>query len=72
MYDIKNAEDINLGKHGKPKDLGIKSLDDYTLKIDLTKPIPYFKQMLAFGTFMPQNEKAVKNMVINMEQLLKK
>ena len=61
MYDIKNAEDINLGKHGKkPKDLGIKALDDYTLKIDLTKPIPYFKQMLAFGTFMPQNEKAVK------------
>lgn len=61
MYDIKNAEDINLNKNGKkPKDLGVKALDDYTLQVELTKPIPYFQQMLAFGTFMPQNEKVVK------------
>ncbi|MBO1199346.1 peptide ABC transporter substrate-binding protein [Staphylococcus simiae] len=61
MYDIKNAQDINLNKKGKkPKDLGVKALDDYTLRIELTKPIPYFQEMLAFGTFMPQNEKVVK------------
>lgn len=61
MYDIKNAEDINLNKNGKkPKDLGVKALDDYTLQIELTKPIPYFQQMLAFPTFLPQNEKIVK------------
>ena len=35
MYDIKNAEDINLGKHGKTKGSGIKALDDYTLKLIL-------------------------------------
>lgn len=61
MYDIKNAEDINLNKNNKkPKDLGVKALDDYTLQIELNKPIPYFQEMLAFGTFMPQNPKVVK------------
>ncbi|UXR78875.1 peptide ABC transporter substrate-binding protein [Staphylococcus sp. IVB6227] len=59
MYDLKNAEEINLGKK-KPSELGVKALDDHTLQFELTKPIPYFKEMLAFGTYMPQNEKVVK------------
>lgn len=59
MYDLKNAEEINAGKK-KPKELGVKALDDYTLQFELTKPLPYYKEMLAFGTFMPQNEKVVK------------
>ncbi|MEJ7448183.1 ABC transporter substrate-binding protein, partial [Staphylococcus epidermidis] len=36
------------------------ALDDYTLQVKLTKPIPYINEMLAFATFMPQNEKIVK------------
>lgn len=60
-----------MNKNGKkPKDLGVKALDDYTLQVELTKPIPYFQQMLAFGTFMPQNEKVVKNMANLMVQPL--
>ncbi|MCS4486776.1 peptide ABC transporter substrate-binding protein [Staphylococcus americanisciuri] len=59
MYDLKNAEEINAGKK-KPTELGVKALDDYTLQFELTKPVPYYKEMLAFGTFMPQNEKVVK------------
>ncbi|PNZ39561.1 peptide ABC transporter substrate-binding protein [Staphylococcus lutrae] len=59
MYDLKNAEAINTGKK-KPSELGVKALDDYTLQFELNKPIPYFKEMLAFGTFLPQNEKVVK------------
>ncbi|MBF1992020.1 MULTISPECIES: peptide ABC transporter substrate-binding protein [Staphylococcus] len=59
MYDLKNAEEINMSKK-KPKELGVKALDDHTLQFELTKPIPYYKEMLAFGTFMPQNEKIVK------------
>lgn len=59
MYDLKNAEAINMSKK-KPKELGVKALDDHTLQFELTKPIPYYKEMLAFGTFMPQNEKVVK------------
>ncbi|EIO0084567.1 peptide ABC transporter substrate-binding protein [Staphylococcus pseudintermedius] len=59
MYDLKNAEQINTGKK-KPSELGVKALDDYTLQFELEKPIPYYKEMLAFGTFLPQNEKVVK------------
>ncbi|MCD8890333.1 peptide ABC transporter substrate-binding protein, partial [Staphylococcus arlettae] len=59
MYDIKNAEEVNLGKKDVDE-LGIKAVDDYTLKVELTKPIPYINELFAFGIFMPQNEKAVK------------
>lgn len=71
MYDLKNAEQINTGKK-KPSELGVKALDDYTLQFELEKPIPYYKEMLAFGTFLPQNEKVVKNSAIVTVQLLKK
>lgn len=59
MYDLKNAEAVNMGKKDV-NTLGVKALDDYTLRFELTKPIPYYKEMLAFGTFLPQNEKIVK------------
>ncbi|AVL76350.1 peptide ABC transporter substrate-binding protein [Staphylococcus cohnii] len=59
MYDLKNAEDINMGKKDVDK-LGVKALDDHTLKIELNKPIPYINEMLAFVTYLPQKEKVVK------------
>ena len=59
MYDIKNAEEINLGKK-KVKDLGIKAVNDHTLKVELTKPIPYINELFAFGVFMPVNKHAVE------------
>ncbi|MDK9845402.1 MULTISPECIES: peptide ABC transporter substrate-binding protein [Staphylococcus] len=59
MYDLKNAEDINMGKKDVDE-LGVKAVDDHTLKVELNKPIPYINEMFAFGTFMPQNEKVVK------------
>lgn len=59
MYDLKNAQKINEGKMS-PNKLGVKALNKYKLQIELTKPLPYFDQMLAFGTYMPQNEKVAK------------
>jgi oligopeptide transport system substrate-binding protein len=59
MYDIKNAQAINEGKM-KPEQLGVKALDDKTLQVQLETPVPYFKNLLTFGTFLPQNEKFVK------------
>ncbi len=59
LYDIKNAEEINSGDK-KPEELGVKAVDDYTLEFELTKSLPYYKELLSFGTFMPQNEKFVK------------
>ncbi|RIN32082.1 peptide ABC transporter substrate-binding protein [Staphylococcus succinus] len=58
MYDLKNAEAINTGKKDIDK-LGVKAVNDHTLKVELNKPIPYISELLAFATFMPQNEKVV-------------
>lgn len=59
LYDLKNAEAVNSGDK-KPEELGVKAVDDYTLEFELTKSLPYYKELLSFGTFMPQNEKFVK------------
>ncbi len=59
MADIKNANDVNAGKK-KPEELGVKAVDDHTLEIQLETAVPYFQELLAFGTFMPQNEKFVE------------
>ncbi|WP_312039431.1 peptide ABC transporter substrate-binding protein [Macrococcoides bohemicum] len=59
MYDLKNAEAVNTGKM-KPSELGVKAVNDTTLELELEKSKPYFKELLAFGTFLPQNEKFVK------------
>ncbi|MGO3050296.1 peptide ABC transporter substrate-binding protein [Staphylococcus casei] len=58
MYDLKNAEAINTGKKNIDE-LGVKAVNDHTLKVELNKPIPYISELLAFATFMPQNEKVV-------------
>ncbi|MGM7429774.1 peptide ABC transporter substrate-binding protein [Bacillus pacificus] len=58
-YYIKNAEAINKGE--KPlTDLGAKAIDDYTLEVELEKPVPYFLNLVAFPSYYPLNEKFVK------------
>lgn len=59
MFDLKNAAEINQGQK-KPEELGVKALDKHKLQIELTKPLPYINELLAFGTFMPVNQNAVK------------
>ncbi len=58
-YYIKNGEAINKGE--KPlTDLGAKAVDDYTLEVELEKPVPYFLNLMAFPSYYPLNEKFVK------------
>ncbi|WP_320420621.1 peptide ABC transporter substrate-binding protein [Mammaliicoccus lentus] len=59
MYDIKNAEAINKSEK-KVEELGVKAIDDHTLELTLNEELPYYKELLTFGTFMPLNEKFVK------------
>ena len=60
LFDgITNANDIMEGKK-KPSELGIKAEGDYKLVVTLDKQIPYFKLLMGFPVFFPQNEKAVK------------
>ncbi|UOQ44777.1 peptide ABC transporter substrate-binding protein [Halobacillus salinarum] len=53
---VKNATEISQGKKDL-EELGVKAVDDHTLEVNLEKPVPYFKSMTVFITFMPINKK---------------
>ncbi|EUJ41336.1 peptide ABC transporter substrate-binding protein [Brochothrix campestris] len=61
MFDgfIANASDIMAGKK-ELDSLGVKAVDDKTLEVTLERPTTYAKSLFAFVTFLPQNEKYVK------------
>lgn len=42
--------------------LGVKALDDYTLQVELTVPVPFFNELLYFCTFYPLNQKFVESL----------
>src|SRR5699024_11301533 len=52
---IKNAEEISNGKKDVGE-VGVTAEDDYTLVVELEKPVPYFDSLMTFGTFLPLNE----------------
>ena len=56
---IKNADKITNGK-AKPDTLGIKADGKYKLTVNLEKPMEYFKLLMGFYIFFPQNQQAVK------------
>lgn len=56
---IKNAHEI-MNKAKPVTDLGVKAIDDYTLEVDLARPIPYFETYIAFPVLLPQNQKYVE------------
>lgn len=56
---IKNAKAISKGEMPVEK-LGVKAKDDYTLVVNLQTPIPYFKSLTTFGTFLPLNQEFVE------------
>ncbi|KRL01498.1 peptide ABC transporter substrate-binding protein [Liquorilactobacillus capillatus] len=58
LYQVKNAQEINEGKKNV-NDLGIKALGKYKLQVQLTKPVSYFKKLLAWPLFFPVNKTAV-------------
>ncbi|MGG0655204.1 peptide ABC transporter substrate-binding protein [Rummeliibacillus pycnus] len=60
LYPIKGAQAYNEGK-GKEDALGIKVVDDKTLEVTLENPTPYFLELTSFYTYMPVNEKVVKD-----------
>ena len=58
---IKNAEAI-MNEEMDAEELGIKALDEKTLEVTLESPNPLFKTLLAFPTFLPQNQKFVEEL----------
>ncbi|CDQ18424.1 oligopeptide transport system substrate-binding protein [Halobacillus karajensis] len=56
---IKNAQAISDGE-AELEELGATAKDDKTLVVELEKPVPYFKSMTVFITFMPLNQDFVE------------
>ncbi|ANI29162.1 peptide ABC transporter substrate-binding protein [Yersinia entomophaga] len=56
---IANIDDIITGK--KPADtLGVKALDDHTLEVTLSEPVPYLAKLLAHPSMSPVNKAVVE------------
>ena len=55
FYCIKGGEDFNTGK-GSKEDVAAKAVDDKTLEITLTEPLPYFLQLMTFANVTPVPE----------------
>lgn len=56
---VANASEILKGKKSVDS-LGVKALDDHTLKVTLENGIPFFKELLTTAIFFPQSEKFIK------------
>jgi oligopeptide transport system substrate-binding protein len=59
LEPIKNAMEYNAGT-AKAEDVGVKALDEKTLQVTLKAPSPYFLELTAFSTFMPQRQDIVE------------
>ena len=59
LMSLENAGEVIAGE--KPvDDLGVKALDDYTLEVRLTQPLPYFPQMTTHFTTFPVHQATVE------------
>ncbi|WP_050527484.1 peptide ABC transporter substrate-binding protein [Pseudorhodobacter aquimaris] len=52
LTQMKNAAEIVAGKMD-PSELGVEAVDDHTLKVTLTQPVPYFPAMTSYATLSP-------------------
>ena len=60
LFDvIKGASDLGTGTEGG--DLAVKALDDRTLEVTLTAPVPQWNALLACPAFFPVREDVVSN-----------
>jgi len=56
---LENGAAIQKGEK-QPADLGVKAISDYQLEIKLANPMPFFTELLAFPTFLPQRQDIVE------------
>jgi oligopeptide transport system substrate-binding protein len=55
LYAIKNGRAINEGTM-PPDSLGVSAPDDFTLVVELERPIAFFDKMVTFQTYLPIRE----------------
>lgn len=60
LWYLKNGEAYNSGKITDPEEVGVKATSDYTLKVELESPTPYFLSLLTFTTYLPVSKNVVE------------
>lgn len=60
LYYLKNGRAYATGKIKDFSKVGVKALDDYTLKVDLQEPTPYFLQLLDHQSYYPVEKATVE------------
>ncbi|MDW4550998.1 peptide ABC transporter substrate-binding protein [Defluviimonas sp. D31] len=59
LMQIVNASEVVAGE--KPVDeLGVTAVDDHTLEVKITAPLPYFPKMLTHASVFPVNQKVIE------------
>lgn len=59
LMSIENASEIIAGDKSVD-DLGVKAIDDHTLEVTLSAPLPYFPQMTTHSTTFPAPQKVIE------------
>lgn len=62
LAGMENAQQIISGQM-PPEALGVSAIDHYTLKVKLSKPVPYFPSLTANFSLFPCHNLLLKNMV---------
>ena len=56
MMAVKNARPISLGK-AQPETLGVRALNDNTLQVALSEPVPWLLEMLVMPVLYPNPQR---------------
>lgn len=59
LMSLENASEIVAGE-ADPETLGVTAIDDYTLEVKLTAPLPYFPQMTTHSTTFPSPQSVIE------------
>ena len=59
LSSIAGAAEVIAGD-AAPDTLGVEAVDDYTLKVTLTQPLPFFPAVVTYATFMPTHEATIE------------
>ncbi len=59
LTSMVNAKEIVAGEMD-PSELGVKAIDDKTLEVQLTQPLPYFPAMTTYATLNPVHQATVE------------
>ncbi|WP_179378763.1 peptide ABC transporter substrate-binding protein [Jannaschia marina] len=59
LSSIENATEILAGE-ADPETLGVEAVDERTLRVNLTRPLPFFPTIATYATFMPVHRATVE------------